>query len=422
MSALAAPSALPYLPLTRPTIDEETIAGVADVLRSGWITSGPNVKALEAKLSEYCGGRPVRVFNSGTCTMEIALRIAGVGPGHEVITTPWSWVATSHVILEVGARPVFVDIDPVTYNLDPQQLETETRKDIAALIVQHTYGIPCQMAPLSQWAASRSIPVIEDCCHTFGSRYQGRLCGTFGSFAFMSGQWNKPFSTGLGGLLLVHDAEVADRSAHIIATEGHDPGWLKNAVLHAQIVTYRALVRPGSAMLLTSLYRLCNKYGLAIGSSSQGEMKGKMPARYLTTLSPCQVSQGLREMTRIDDHIRHRTRMVAFYQAELPRIGLTPLPSDVAQGLPLLRYPVRVANKQELLDLAARARVEIGSWFEVPLHPAGTQMEWFGYRQGMCPEAEAASREVINLPTHPKVHANAAERTLAFLRKFARPT
>src|SRR3954447_4069473 len=96
--AAAAPkSTAPFLPLTRPTIDEETIAGVAEVLRSGWITSGPNVKTLEAKLSEYCGGRPVRVFNSGTSTMEIALRIAGIGAGHEVITTPLSWVATSNV-------------------------------------------------------------------------------------------------------------------------------------------------------------------------------------------------------------------------------------------------------------------------------------------------------------------------------------
>src|SRR5215203_583180 len=128
----------PYLPLTRPIIDEETIAGVADVLRSGWITSGPRVKEFEARLSEYCGGRPVRVFNSGTCTMEIALRIAGIGPGHEVITTPLSWVATSTEILAVGARLagvnaatvrsmgmflVFVEVGPTTRNIDIHRIE-----------------------------------------------------------------------------------------------------------------------------------------------------------------------------------------------------------------------------------------------------------------------------------------------------------
>ena len=103
-----------FLPFTRPTIDQATVDGVAEVLRSGWLSSGPQVKAFEASLSDYFGGRPVRAFNSGTCTMEIALRIAGVKPGDEVITTPLTWVATSNVILEVGAKPVFVDIDPAT--------------------------------------------------------------------------------------------------------------------------------------------------------------------------------------------------------------------------------------------------------------------------------------------------------------------
>src|SRR6478752_9221474 len=107
-----------FLPFTRPTIDEATIAGVAEVLRSGWITSGPNAKAFEAALSEHCGGRPVRAYSSGTITMEIALRLAGIGAGDEVITTPLSWVSTANVVLEVGGKPVFVDVDPRTRNID----------------------------------------------------------------------------------------------------------------------------------------------------------------------------------------------------------------------------------------------------------------------------------------------------------------
>src|SRR3954468_15595548 len=97
-----------FLPFTRPTIDEATIEGVAEVLRSGWITSGPQVKAFEAALSRLFGGRPVRAFTSGTVTLEVVLRLAGVGPGDEVITTPLSWVATANVVQEVGARTVFV--------------------------------------------------------------------------------------------------------------------------------------------------------------------------------------------------------------------------------------------------------------------------------------------------------------------------
>src|ERR1035438_191390 len=118
MSATTAKPGPPFLPFTRAPSEEARMAGVAEVLRSGWLTSGPQVKEFELQVSKQCGGRPVRAFNSGTCTMEIALRIAGVGPGDEVITTPLSWVATSNVILEVGARPVFVDIDPATRNID----------------------------------------------------------------------------------------------------------------------------------------------------------------------------------------------------------------------------------------------------------------------------------------------------------------
>jgi perosamine synthetase len=321
-----------------------------------------------------------------------------------------------------GCEPIYADINPDTYNLDPSGLDAAVGgREVSALIVQHTYGIPCDMTPLLTWAGSRGIPVVEDCCHVFGSRPKGRLCGTFGSFAFMSGQWNKPFSTGLGGMLLVNDLALADRVEQIIQDEAFVPGPLNNLILSVQILAHKMLVRPSTAARLMALYRILTRFGLAVGSSSQQELHGGMPRRYMTAMAPCQARQGLREMARIEENLRHRARLTALYQAELPRLGFAVIPHAVADGLPLLRYPVRVANKQEVLVRAGKARVEIGSWFEVPLHPAGTNMEALGYREGMCPEAEAASREVINLPTHLKVDMPTAERTLEFLRKQSQP-
>src|SRR5580658_7135471 len=158
-SPAAAPPKLvePFLPFTRPTIDEATIAGVAEVLRSGWISSGPQVRAFEAGLSEYLGGRPVRAFNSGTCTMEIALRIAGVGPGDEVITTPLSWVATANVVLEVGARPVFVDIDPATRTIDLDRAEAAVTPRTRAIIPVDLAGLPVDRDRLNAIAAKHSL-------------------------------------------------------------------------------------------------------------------------------------------------------------------------------------------------------------------------------------------------------------------------
>jgi dTDP-4-amino-4,6-dideoxygalactose transaminase len=199
----------PYLPLTRPTIDEDTIAGVADVLRSGWITSGPKVKEFEAKLSAYCGGRPVRAFSSGTCTMEIALRIAGVGAGHEVITTPLSWVATSNVILEVGARPVFVDVDPVTRNLDLERIEAAITPATRALLPVDLAGLPVDRDRLHALAQKHRLRVVEDAAQSFGSSWRGRRIGTLGDFVSFSFHPNKNVTTIEGGALVLNDEREA---------------------------------------------------------------------------------------------------------------------------------------------------------------------------------------------------------------------
>lgn len=197
------------IPLTRPTIDEATIAGVVEVLRGPQITSGPQVKAFEAKLSEYFGGRPVRVFNSGTCTMEIALRIAEIGPGHEVITTPLSWVATSNVILEVGAEPVFVDIDPLTRNIDLNMVEAAITPATRAIIPVDLAGLPVDRDRLYAIARKHKLRVVEDAAQSFGSSWQGKRIGSFGDFVSFSFHPNKNVTSIEGGCLVLNDEREA---------------------------------------------------------------------------------------------------------------------------------------------------------------------------------------------------------------------
>ena len=201
--------AAPFLPFTRPSIDDATVAGVAEVLRSGWLSSGPQVKAFEAKLSEFFGGRPVRAFNSGTCTMEIALRIAGVKACDEVITTPLSWVATSNVVLEVGARPVFVDIDPATRLIDLDQVERAITSRTRAIIPVDLSGLPVDRDRLNAIAARHKLRVVEDAAQSFGSTWKGRRIGSFGDFVSFSFHANKNITTSEGGCLVVNDEREA---------------------------------------------------------------------------------------------------------------------------------------------------------------------------------------------------------------------
>ena len=198
------------LPFTRPSIDEDTIAGVVEVLRSGWITSGPKVREFEAELSRYCRGRPVRTFNSGTAALEIGLRLAAVGPGDEVVTTPLSWVATSNVVLELGARPVFVDVDPATRNIDLARVEAAITKKTKALLPVYLAGLPVDLDRLYAIAGRHGLRVLEDAAQAFGSAWKGERVGARGDLVAFSFHANKNITTAEGGaIVLPGEGEVA---------------------------------------------------------------------------------------------------------------------------------------------------------------------------------------------------------------------
>ena len=200
-----------FLPFTRPSIDEATIAAVGEVLRSGWITSGPKVREFEAQLSALCGGRPVRAMSSATGAMEIALSLAGVQPGDEVITTPLSWVATANVVLRAGARPVFVDCDPRTRNIDLERIAAAITPRTRALLPVDLAGLPVDRDRLYELASSHRLRVIEDAAQSMGAHWRGRMIGSFGDLVSISFHANKNITSSEGGCLVLNDLDEARR-------------------------------------------------------------------------------------------------------------------------------------------------------------------------------------------------------------------
>ncbi len=363
MSAPVAPTA-PFLPLTRPTIDEETIAGVAEVLRSGWITSGPKVKELEAKLAEYCGGRPVRLFNSGTCTMEIALRIAGIGPGDEVITTPLSWVATSHVILEVGARPVFVDIDPVTRNLDPACVEAAITPRTRAILPVDLAGLPVDRDRLYAVARQHNLRVVEDAAQSFGSNWQGRRIGATGDFVSISFHPNKNITTIEGGALVMND----EREAKL-----------------AEQYRLQGVVRSGFDGMEVEL------------------VGGKF------NLTDVAARVGLGQLPRLEEFNARRRELARIYfelldTAAGQALGLGLPPRDFAQSnwhmfqvvLPEERLTIRRAGVMAKLHAAG-----IGTGVHYPAIHLFAVYRRLGWKDGDLPIAEKVCRNILTLPLFP---------------------
>jgi dTDP-4-amino-4,6-dideoxygalactose transaminase len=376
-----------YLPLTRPTIDEETIAGVAEVLRSGWITSGPKVKEFEARLSEFCGGRPVRVFSSGTCTMEIALRIAGVGPGHEVITTPLSWVATSNVILEVGARPVFVDIDPETRNIDLERIEAVITPATRAILPVDLAGLPVDRDRLQALARRHGVRVIEDAAQSFGSSWRGRRIGTFGDFVSFSFHPNKNITTIEGGALVLNNEQEAKL---------------------AEQYRLQGVIRTGPDSMEVEV--IGGKFNLTDVAARVG--LGQLPHLERFNAQRRELAQAYFE--RLELAARE-------FGLQLPRADFTSSNWHMFQVvLPENRLTVRRADVMAKLHAAG-----IGVGVHYPAIHLFAAYRRLGWKEGDLPIAERIGRNILTLPLFPAMTcadvARVADNLTAVLRAHSKP-
>jgi dTDP-4-amino-4,6-dideoxygalactose transaminase len=204
-------SAPPYLKFAGPLLDEATVAGVVDVLRSGHLASGPWVRRFEDSLSEFCGDRPVRVLTSATAAVEVALQIADIGPGDEVITCAQSFFTVLNMIVKVGATPVFVDCDLVTRNLDLDAVEAAITPRTRAIMPTYWPGSLPDLDALYGLARERKLRVIEDAALVMGSQWKGRNVGAIGDLVTFSFHPNKNITSIEGGALVVNDAIEAAR-------------------------------------------------------------------------------------------------------------------------------------------------------------------------------------------------------------------
>jgi dTDP-4-amino-4,6-dideoxygalactose transaminase len=368
-----------FLPFTRPTVDEATIAAVVEVLRSGWLTgNGARVQTFEARLSKYFHDRPVRTFNSGSCTLEIGLRIAGVGPGDEVITTPNSWVATSNVILECGAKPVFADIDPRTHNLDMNKVEAVITPRTKAIMPVHMCGLPCDMDKLYALASQHKLRVVEDAAQAIGSKWKGRRIGTFGDLVSFSLQVNKNIMTAEGGCLVVNDADEAK---------------------------------------LAEKYRLQGVTRSGLDGIDVDVLGGKYNMTEIAAVL------GLHQLDQIEDFTHRRLALARHYfkcfgdsfeaetGAELPVADFTQCNWHMFH----LVLPERITRAQFMQKMLDR---KIGLGFHYAAIHLFTLYRKLGFHEGMFPIAERVCRQIVTLPLFPLMREADVERAVAATKEI----
>ncbi len=372
-----------FLPFTRPSIDEETIAGVGEVLRSGWITSGPQVKAFEAALSTYFGGRPVRVFNSGTGTLEVALALCSIGDDKnardEVITTPLSWVATANVILRAGAKPVFVDIDPLTRNVDLDRIEAAITPRTRAIMPVDLSGLPVDRDRLYFIADQHKLRVIEDAAQSMGASWRGKRIGSFGDLISISFHANKNMTTGEGGCLILNNEQEAT---------------------------------------LAERHRLQGVVRDADGGMDVELVGGKY------NLTDIAARIGLGQLKQIDAFNARRRELARHYFA-----CLTALDQDFI-GLPVADFEnsnwhmFQITMPFDRLGLSrgdfirAMQAKEIGIGVHYPAIHLFSAYRPLGYSDGDFPYAERIGRETVTLPLFPAMQDNDVQRVCNAIREI----
>ncbi len=372
MTAREQPVQAAYLKFAGPDLDEATIAGVAEVLRSGQITSGPWVARFERQLEAFCGGRPVRALTSATAAIEVALQLCGVGPGDEVITGAQSFFTVLNMIVKVGAAPVFVDCDLVTRNIDLEEVEAAITPRTKAIIPTHFPGALVDLDALYALAKRRGLRVIEDAALVLGSRWRGRNVGAIGDIVTFSFHPNKNATSIEGGALVVNDLNEA-RRVETLRFHG---------ITHLPDRT-RDVAFPG-------------------GKFNLPDVNARI---------------GCAQIERLPEFLARRRMLVDRYFADFvtdPACVLPPRPASADDAhswnmfsilLPLERLSIDRSGFRNAME--ARA-IGTGVSYEA-LHLC-TLGRRYGGREGQFPNAERIARETVTLPLHTRLREADVER------------
>jgi dTDP-4-amino-4,6-dideoxygalactose transaminase len=349
---------VPFLDLKRQydSIKEEIDQAVSGVLAHAKFIMGPEVKAFEEKVAEYCGAKSAVGVASGTDALLLSLRACGVGPGDEVITTDFSFFATAGVITRLGATPVYVDIDPDTYNIDPGQIEKSITPKTKAIMPVHLYGQCADMDPIMDVAKRHNLKVVEDAAQAIGSKFKGKKAGTLGHFGCFSFFPSKNLgAAGDGGMIVTSDPKM-DELLRMLRVHGAKPKY------YHSIVGYNSRLDTLQAAIL------------------------EVKLKYL------------------DGWTQKRREHAKVYNQAFAGSGIiTPKEEEFNYHI-YHQYTIAVKNRDGLREVLKEKQIGHDVYYPVPLHLQECYRS-LGYKEGDLPVTEAKSREVVSIPIYPELTA-----------------
>jgi len=352
-----------------PFVEQEVIDGVVEVLRSGWLSTGPKSDELEKRVGAYVGAKNALALNSCTAGMELSLRVAGIAEGDEVITTAMTFAATSNVVVHCGATPVFADINGSTMNIDPSSIEQKITPKTKAIMPVHFAGQPCEMDEILDIARRHNLFVIEDAAHALGAEYKGRKIGSIGNATAFSFHVHKNITTAEGGMVTTDNDEWA-RNIKIMRLHGMSKdawGRVSESRMHYDIVT------PG----------------------------------YKYNLSDVQAVMALPQLSRIEDYLKIRQGYAKIYNEafrQLPQITIPGRIDSIRHAenmyIIMLNLETLKINRDRFVQCLREENIFTSVHYRA-LHLQPYYREKFGYKEGDCPIAENVANRVLTLPFSP---------------------
>ena len=357
------------IPIAKPIISDEEVEEVVKVLRSGFIAQGPKVAEFEKKFAEYVGVKHAVASSSGTTALHLALLSAGIGPGDEVITTPFTFAATGNSILYVGAKPVFVDIDYETYNIDPANIEKAVTDKTKAIMPVHLYGQPADMDPINQTAHDHGLNVIEDAAQAHGATYKGKKAGSLGDLGCFSFYPTKNMTTSEGGIITTDNEDMAEKT-RVLRSHGESKRYN-----HVVLGYNFRMTDIAAAIGIVQLKKL-EKF------NEKRIENAKYLTKYIDEINGIKAPY-------VSDNVKH-----VFHQ-----------------------FTVRVEkfNRDKLMEFLNNSGIGTGIHYPKPIYQQKVYQE-FGFNS-LCPEAERASSEVLSLPVHPSLKKEDLEKIVFTLKE-----
>ncbi|MDR0207228.1 MAG: aminotransferase class I/II-fold pyridoxal phosphate-dependent enzyme [Bacteroidales bacterium] len=362
-------------------------------------------QTYKKELASFLNADASRIFLywKGRVALFSLLKAMGVGKDNEVILPAFTCVVVANAILYLGAKPVYVDIDLTTFNPRFEDIVNAVTIQTKVIICQNSFGLSSDIEEITTFAKKHNIYTIEDCTHGFGGSYNQKPNGTYCDTAFFSTQWNKPFSTGTGGFALVNTTKLI-QSLQEVNKELLNPSFVQKFSLKLLYFVRDKLVNNHTYWLLIKLYRFLSRHNLFLGSSSGEEISSlKMPCNYFMKLSEVQMKKGIRNLKTLPAILELRKENAHIYTNYLQNHNKKHIPIQLFDNHSFLKYPLLVENREEVFRWAEKYNIELGDWFNSPLHPVHKELELWKLHPELYPNAVYAGMKMINLPTDTKV-------------------